>query len=398
MTPRPFPKAKKINGTRILLRVDWNVPISKRGPEDSLKLERTMPFLQELSKRGAKIILLTHLGRPKKREAALSTKRFLPLLKERYEIEPIYHKESVGSARDRAKLLKQIGASEPGSIHLLENVRFDVGEEKGTKVLAKAYAELGDLYVNNAFAACHRAHVSVAVLPKLFQSEAFAGPQLIEEVKELSKLLDKPKRPFIAVIGGKKLSTKIPVLKKLFSLCDAVLIGGAMASPFLEAAGYKVGASYSDASAKADAKRLLKKRNLFLPGDVMVMKKGSRMHKLEATSVGQIGSTQSIRDVGPATLAAWGALLGRAKTILWNGPIGIAGQKASGFGSRFIARVIGAHAKGPALGIAGGGDTIPVIQDTQTLEWFDFVSTGGGAILEFIEKDGKLPGLIALKR
>ena len=125
---------------------------------------------------------------------------------------------------------------------------------------------------------------------------------------------------------------------------------------------------------------------------------GSRMHKLEATSVGQIGSTQSIRDVGPATLAAWGALLGRAKTILWNGPIGITEQKASGFGSRFIARVIGAHAKGPALGIAGGGDTIPVIQDTQTLEWFDFVSTGGGAILEFIEKDGKLPGLIALKR
>lgn len=396
MTLRPFPKAKKINGTRILLRVDWNVPMNKLGPEDSLKLERTVPFLKELSKRGAKILLLTHIGRPKKREAALSTKRLAPLLKSRYGLDVVYHKESVSSLGNRAKMLKRVEESEPGSIHLLENVRFETGEERGLKTLAKAYAELGEIFINDAFASCHRAHVSVSVLPTLMKNRAYAGPQLIEEVQALSRLLKKPKHPFVAVIGGKKLSTKIPVLKKLLDICDAVLVGGAMASPFLQAAGYKIGASYSDTSAKTDAKRLLSKRNLFLPGDVMVVKKGSRTNKLEAVLVDDIGSSQMIVDVGAATLAAWGAMLGRAKTILWNGPIGMIELQPAGFGSRFIARVIGAHAKGPALGIAGGGDTIPVIQETQTLEWFDFVSTGGGAMLEFVAKDGKLPGLSPL--
>jgi phosphoglycerate kinase len=281
-------------------------------------------------------------------------------------------------------------------VHLLENVRFEKGEETNDKSLAKAYADLADMFVNDAFASCHRSHVSVVGIAKLLP--AYAGPSLTNEVSHLIRLIDKPASPFIAVVGGLKLSTKLPVIEALASACDKVMIGGAMATPFLKAKKFDIGKSVYEKEGVAIAAKLLKKKNLLLPEDVVVTQKLTPNPSLRRVGVRQIEKRDMVVDVGPKTLKAWGEQIAKAKTILWNGPIGITENKACGFGSRFLARAIARRAKGKAFGVSGGGDTIPVIVQTKTEEGFDFVSTGGGAMLEFIAKRGKLPGIMALLR
>lgn len=395
MRLRTLPAKKNLRGQRVLLRVDWNIPLEGGiEPEASLKVERSLQMLKTLTARGAIVIVLTHLGRPKKREASLSTKRLVPLLKKGYDFDVIFHGESVSDAKGRAKIEKHLASAEAGSMHLLENVRFEAGEEKNLASLAKAYASLGDMFVNDAFASCHRAHVSVVGIAKYLPG--FAGLSLEAEAKSLSALLTKPKRPFVAVIGGKKLSTKIPIITTLLKTCDAVMVGGAMAHACLVAKGYSIGASYVETEALSAAKKLLKAKNLFLPSDLIVTHKLKEGSALRHVPIDKLESKDISVDIGYATLKDWGQHIQSAKTILWNGPIGVTEFKEMGAGSRFIARVIGAQAKGRALGIAGGGDTIPVIQSTKTLESFDFVSTGGGAMLEFLTKKGHLPGLTPL--
>lgn len=377
------------------MRVDWNIPLQgEMEAEALLKVERSLAGIRELSRRGAVVILLTHLGRPKKREGGLSTNQLVPILKRLYDLEVIYHKESVSDKAQCTKLLKHFLEAESGSLHLLENVRFEQGEEKNSLLLSKAYASLGDVFVNDAFASCHRSHVSVVGIAKLLPS--FAGPALAEEVKALGQLLKKPKRPFVAVIGGKKLTTKLPVIKTLLGVCDAVMVGGAMSHAVFVAQGYSIGASYLEKEGVAEARALLKTKKLLLPVDVIVAKNISDEATLEQVSVDEVKKGDVVVDVGPATLKAWGEVIQSAKTVLWNGPVGVTEIKKMGAGSRFLARVIGGHSQGAALGIAGGGDTIPVIMQTKTETWFDFVSTGGGAMLEFLVLKGRLPGLVPL--
>lgn len=395
MNLRTLPKIKNIRGQRVLVRVDWNIPLQgEMEPEALLKVERSLVGIRELSRRGAVVILLTHLGRPKKCEVALSTKQLVPMLHRLYNLDVVYHKERISDKTQHSLLSKALLKAEPGSLHLLENVRFEEGEEKNSLPLAKAYASLGDAFVNDAFASCHRSHVSVVGVTKLLPS--FAGPALVEEVKALGELLKKPKRPFVAVIGGKKLTTKLPVIKTLLGVCDAVMVGGAMSHAALVAKGLSIGASYVEKDGVPEAKSLLKAKNLFLPIDVMVVKKISDDAVLSRVFVDEVGKKDMMVDVGPATLKAWGEVIQAAKTILWNGPVGVTENEKTGAGSRFLARVIGGRSKGAALGIAGGGDTIPVIMQTKTQNWFDFVSTGGGAMLEFLILKGRLPGLVPL--
>ncbi len=395
MILRTLSKTKKIQGVRVLVRVDWNIPLDGTiEPEASLKVERSLGGIRDLVHRGAIVILLTHLGRPKKREKYLSTKRLVPLLQKTYDLKVIFHPESVGDVVARKKLLTCLACAAPGSVHLLENVRFEPGEEKNIVGLAKAYASLGDLFVQDAFASCHRAHTSVLGVTK--QLPSFAGPALVEEVKTLSLLLKKPKRPFVAIIGGKKLTTKIPVIQALLSLCDTVMVGGAMAHPFFVAQGLAIGASYLEKEAIGAAKKLLDASNLILPKDVIVTTKVEETAVLRRVSVKEVAKKEVIVDLGYGAMKEWGERIQGAKTILWNGPVGLTEVKSMGAGSRFIARVIGRRAKGATLGVAGGGDTIPVIMATQTQAGFDFVSTGGGAMLEFFAKRGELPGLIPL--
>ena len=364
--------------------------------EASLKIERSLPLLKALKKRGAKVVVLTHLGRPSKRDRRFSTKPLERLLRETYGLDLTYHAESVANKTEHAKLQSVFASATPGSIHLLENVRFLKGEVENNKTLAKAYADLGDLFINDAFASCHRAHVSVSGIAKLLP--AYAGPSLVEEVTALSRLLDHPKSPFVAVIGGLKLTTKLPVIEALCRVCDEVLIGGAMATAFFKAQKMEVGKSAYEKEGITLAKKLLKCKGIRLPEDVVVTSKVTNDPVLRRVSVEAISKKDMIVDVGPKTLKAWNEIISSASTIVWNGPVGIIECAPCGFGSRFLARMIGARAKGKAFGVAGGGDTLPAIHATKTEHHFDFVSTGGGAMLDFIALKGKLPGLMVLLR
>ncbi len=393
---RRLPPKHKIKGAPILVRVDWNIPdAAVHGLEGSLKLERSIPYIKELSKRGAIVILLTHLGRPKKKDKVHSTRSLAKRMK-RFGLNIAFHPESVSKPEERKRLSDRLAKAEPGSLHLLENVRFEKGEESNSITLAKAWASLGYFFVNDAFASSHRAHASVVGIAK--QLPSYAGPSLVAEVEQLGRLIEKPASPFVAVIGGKKLSTKIPVLKSLLTKCDYVLVGGAMATPFLAAKKLQIGKSYLESGSIAQAQKLLKSKKLILPVDVMLAEKLVAQPALKRVTVDAIGKKEIIVDIGPATLAAWSKIIASAKTILWNGPVGWTECKSCGSGSRFIARVIATRSKGRAFGVAGGGDTLPVLAESKSVQWFDFVSTGGGAMLEFIVMNGKLPGITALLR
>lgn len=379
-------------GKRVLLRVDWNVPLHAHAePEASLKIERSLETIQWLQKKKAIVILLTHIGRPEKRDRKHSTQHLVRLLKETYGMAIEYHGESVAKTEERKVLKKVFETAQPGSVHLLENVRFEEGEDKNLKSLAKAYAELGEVFVNDAFASSHRAHVSVVGIASLLPS--YAGLSLTQEVHALTRLIQRPKKPVVAIIGGLKLSTKLPVIAALRKQCDRLLVGGAMATTILAAAGKKIGSSYVEEDAISLADKLVTDKVIGLPIDVVVTKKIAHPLHLRTVSIDAIEVDDKIVDVGKKTLKAWANEVQGAQTILWNGPIGISEIPACGFGSRFIARLVATRAKGKAFGVAGGGDTLPLIIETKTLPWFDHVSMGGGALLEFVANQGKLPGL-----
>lgn len=395
MSYRQLPSRSSLRGKIVLVRVDWNVPmLGGLAPEESLKIERTLPTLQGLARRGAVVAVLTHLGRPEKWEARFSTSRLASLLSRHYHTPIQFHEESVSDGKARAQLCESLRAAPTGSIHLLENVRFEKGEEKNDAKLAKAYAAVGDLFVNDAFASSHRSHASVVGIAK--QLPSYAGSALLEEVKHLSRLQQKPIHPFVVVIGGLKLSTKVPVLRSLLPRCDRLLIGGAMAATFAASNKRNIGKSFVEKMAFSAARTLGKHRKIVLPEDVAVTERVTAVPKLRFASMDAIDKREIIVDIGPKTLRAWGEILQGARTILWNGPVGIAEVHACGFGSRFLARTIGKLARGKAFAVVGGGDTLPILVETRTTDAFDFVSTGGGALLEFLAKKGKLPGLTCL--
>ncbi len=397
MKLRLLSKTKSLKGKRVLVRVDWNIPLKgELRSESLLKVERSLGTLRDLSKRGARVVVLTHLGRPKGKEAAFSTRHLVPILKRYFGMTLIMHEERISHPRERARVHEALWTAKPGSIHLLENVRFEAGEEKNDSALAKAYAEIGDLFINDAFASCHRAHASVVGVAKMLP--AYAGAALVAEVRALSRLIDQPRRPLVAVIGGKKLSTKIPVLQSLLRHCDYVLIGGAMATTFSAAKGQSVGRSFVDHDAFRMARRLGRDPKIALPIDVAVSTKlvGGRR---KVVALDHIKQDEMVFDMGPQTLLAWNSVFRSAKTILWNGPVGVDEQEPWDRGSKALARLLAKRAAvASTFVVAGGGDTIPVIAATKTMKKFDYVSTGGGALLEFIAKNGKLPGLVGLMR
>lgn len=377
------------------MRVDWNVPLSgDLATEDSLKLSRSIATVKMLASRGAVVVIATHLGRPKGRDPKFSTKKLVVAVGMQYGVKVDF----VGDALDTTDGLKaaalRIEHTKPGDILLLENVRYYAGEEKNDSKLAKAFASLADLFVNDAFASCHRAHASVVGVAKLLPQ--FAGPTLIDEVAGLEKLLTKPKKPFVAIIGGAKLTTKLPVLEALLKTADTVMIGGAMANVFFAAQKKQIGKSFVEKEGIPFAKKLLKHPKLHLPIDVVVAPKIVDGAKARASSVDSVKKTESIGDIGPATMRAWSAEIKKAKTIAWNGPMGVAEMRTFSHGSMVIARSIAARSKGPTYGVVGGGDTLPIALATGMSEWYDHLSTGGGAMLEFIVNKGKLPGLTVL--
>jgi phosphoglycerate kinase len=391
---RSLSSLKLAPGERVLVRVDWNVPLEGGlKPEQSLKIKRSLETIDWLQKKKAVVVLLTHLGRPKGADPAFSTAVLVPLLKRVYQLRLTHHAERVSSAKERVRLQADLTQAEPGSVHLLENVRFEAGEDKNAPALAKAYAGLASAFVNDAFASCHRAHASVVGIAK--QLPAYAGKSLLEEDKALFKLLaDKP-RPRLAVIGGLKLSTKLPLLRTLVQGFDQVLVGGAMATTIKAAHGQPIGASFVEPDCFREAKRLATQGQLVLPEDIVVAS-GKTLKNYRVTTWDQIEHDERVVDVGPKTLRAWGALIAEAKVLVWNGPVGFFEVPAFGAGTRFVARAVGARSKGSAYGVAGGGETLAAIAGTKTGPWFDHLSTGGGALLEYLSMEGALPGLLPL--
>jgi len=386
--------SKNLKGKRVFLRVDWNVPLKGAfAAEDSLKVTRTVSTAKNLAKRGAIVLIATHLGRPKGRDAELSTSKLLPKLKDS-GLEIVFLGDSLDEKAGLKSATDKVNAAKPGTIFLLENVRFYAGEEKNDLKISKAYASLADMFVNDAFASCHRKHSSVVGVAKLLPH--FAGPTLVEEVSALSKLLEKPKHPYLAIIGGAKLTTKLPVIEALLKVADKVLIGGAMAHAFFAAKKLEIGKSYVEKEGIAAARKMLKNPKIVLPVDAVVAKKVEPGAKATTANVLKLKKTDAIGDIGPVTMREWSDEIRKAKTIVWNGPLGVADIPAFSHGSMVICRAMAARSRGKAYGVAGGGDTLPVVLSSGMEEWFDHVSTGGGAMLEFIVEKGKLPGLMAL--
>lgn len=392
MKLKQLPAGQELKGQRVLMRVDWNVPLKgELAAVDSLKFTAVKSTIADLRARQAVVIIMTHLGRPKNQEDAFSTRHLLPKIKAQLGLDLKFIKYRVDQPAGLAQAKKIIHGLKPGQVCLLENVRFFKGEGNNDPRLARALASLGDLFINEAFASSHRAHASVVGVTDY--APAYAGPALCAEVQALARLLHHPAKPFVAVIGGAKLSGKIETLKILMEKADKVLIGAAMAHVFFLAKGLPIGKSLVEKETLDQAKQLVKNKKLVLPVDVIVAKQIVPQAKVRVVPIQEVGKLDMIGDIGTETMIQWSKIIRGAKTLVWNGPVGVTEIPIFSHGSKILMQIIAARSRGPAFGVVGGGDTLPIVMESGMSQWMDHVSTGGGAMLEFIEKNGQLPGL-----
>ncbi len=366
---------KSLSGKRVLLRVDFNVPIENNKVVDDFRIKKAVPTIKYLHSKGAIIILISHLGK----DGEESLKPVFKSLKKYFPTASFIDESILGYGATG-----ELDNLEKGDIVLMKNLRGDEGEKKNLPSFARGLSRYADIYVNDAFSVCHRAHASIVGLPKHLPS--YAGLQLLEEIKNISNIF-KPKHPFLFILGGAKFETKIPLVKKYLHLAEEVFIGGAIANDFLKARGYGVGISKVD-NKNLPISSLLKRKNLILPTDVEVTKgKKNRFSGVE-----DIDTNESIVDMGPNTIKDIEKLIKKAKLILWNGPLG---KYEDGY-SKSTESLLKAVAKSKAYSVIGGGDTVSLVSKLKLESKFNFVSTGGGAMLEFLTKE-TLPGIKALK-
>jgi phosphoglycerate kinase len=386
-----------VAGKRVLVRVDFNVPMKGGVITDATRIERTMPTITELSKKGAKVILLSHLGRPD--GAANPEFSLRPVAAKLAEILGGPVEFAIDCIGEPAKTL--ISSMLGGDVALLENTRFHAGEEENDPAFVKALAENGDLYVNDAFSAAHRAHASTEGLARVLPSAA--GRSMEKEIDYLAAALSNPVRPLIAVVGGAKVSTKIDLLMNLVGKADMLAVGGGMANTFLFAEGYSIGKSLCEPALAETAREIAKEAqkrgcDLVLPIDVVVAKKFEAGAETRVVAIDDIGAEEMILDLGPETVDLIAAKIETAKTLVWNGPLGAFETKPFDTATVEAARFAAKRAKSGALvAVAGGGDTVAALAAAGVEDDFTYVSTAGGAFLEWLEgKD--LPGVAALKK
>jgi phosphoglycerate kinase len=381
-----------LRGRKVLLRVDFNVPVEGGKVTNDFRLRMTIPTLTELRHRGAGLIIISHLGRPKgKREPKLSLAPVANALSGLLERRVMFVDDIVGSkAKMAAAALKE------GEIMVLENLRFDPREEKNDADFAKALASLAAVYVNDAFGTLHRAHASVEAITRFIPS--YAGPLVLKETDVLLRLSTSPAHPFVVLLGGAKVEDKINLVEKFIERADKVLIGGAMAYTFLKAQGIPIGRSRYDPKSIESVSRALKssKQNgdkLFLPVDHIVVK-SIEGDEVPQVSEGMIPEGYIGVDIGPRTIERYRVAMRGAKTILWNGPMGVFEVERFSKGTMAMARAIG---RSRAYTVLCGGDTISAVELYGNIDRLSYVSTGGGAALEFLENP-QLPGIKALLR
>ena len=390
MTVRDFDP----QGKRVLVRVDFNVPIEDGKVKDDSRIRAALPTIRYLLDNGASVVLMSHLGRPKGK--VVESARLRPvaqwlsaLLKMPVPItgDPL----GIGT-RDAVARLK------PGQVLMLENLRFHPQEESNDDEYAKTLASYGDIYVNDAFGTAHRAHASTVGVTKYLP--AYAGLLMEREIEALSSLLENVAHPFAAIIGGAKVSGKLGVLNNLMGLCDSFLIGGGMANTFLVAQGYGVGKSLLEKDLVEDAKQILDKAQangveLLLPSDVVVAKEVTRGAEHKSVKVNKIPNSWSVVDVGPDTTDTFVKALGPARTIFWNGPLGVFEVPTFGDGTRAVARELARLAEDGVTVVVGGGDSVAALEELGLASKMTHISTGGGASLEFME-GRELPGISVL--
>ena len=386
-----------LKGQRALVRVDFNVPMHEGEVSDDTRLQAAVPTIQKLRQGGAKVVLLAHFDRPKgKVVPSMSLEPIVPALAKVLGGPVAFAADCVGEAAAAA-----VDALGPGDVLLLENVRFHTGEEGNDPAFAKALAANGDLYVNDAFSAAHRAHASTEGLAHVLP--AYAGEQMRLELSALDKALGKPERPVLGIVGGSKVSTKLDLLSHLVTKLDKLAIGGGMANTFLYAQGHDVGASYCEkdmAETARDIIRLAGQHNckLFLPLDIVVAEKMAPGAPARVRTLGAVDEHERILDAGPETIERLCRAMDNSKTLIWNGPLGVFEMppfdKATVSAAKHAAELV---KSGRLVAVAGGGDTVAALNAAGCAEDFTFVSTAGGAFLEWME--GKtLPGVAALSQ
>jgi len=385
-----------VRGKRVLVREDLNVPMEGGAVTDDTRLRSAAPTVAELADKGAIVLVLAHFGRPKGERhpdmsLALVTGAFRSVLGRDVR----FVGDCCGEEAEAA-----IAQLQPGDIALLENTRFHKGEEKNDPELARAMAKLGDLYVNDAFSAAHRAHVSTEGLAHLLP--AYAGRSMQAELEALEKALGKPEHPVAAVVGGAKVSTKLDVLKHLVARVDHLIIGGGMANTFLAARGVDVGKSLCEHDLKDTVLEILDAADkadciVHLPYDVVVAKEFRANPPIRTVNVHEVTADEMILDVGPAAVEALGDALKTCRTLVWNGPLGAFEIPPFDTATVALARTAAALTKGGSLvSVAGGGDTVAALNHAGVAGDFSFVSTAGGAFLEWME-GRELPGVTALE-
>lgn len=373
----------ELKNQRVLIREDLNVPVKDGKVKSDARILAALPTIKLALEKGAAVMICSHLGRPE--EGVFS---------EEDSLAPVAAYLSKALGRD-VPLVKDYLAGvevQPGELVLLENVRFNKGEKKNTDELAQQYAALCDVFVMDAFGTAHRAQGSTHGVAK-FAKVACAGPLLAAELDALAKALLKPTRPMTAIVAGSKVSTKLDVLNALSEKCDQLIVGGGIANTFLAAAGYPVGKSLYEADLLETARSIADKVSVPLPIDVVVASEFAESAKATVKLVAEVTADDMILDIGPQTAAHFAELLKSAGTILWNGPVGVFEFDQFGNGTKALALAI---AESPAFSIAGGGDTLAAIDKYGVAEQISYISTGGGAFLEFVE--GKvLPAVAVLE-
>lgn len=384
-----------LNGKTVLLRVDLNVPVQDGKVTDTTRIDRAKPTIDALRAKGAKIAVLAHFGRPKGAVNAEFSLSFLPsVLKGSWGCDVAFASDCIGDAAKDA-----IAALAPGDVVLLENVRFHKGEEANDPAFAKALAELGDVFINDAFSAAHRAHASTEGLAHFLPCAA--GLLMEAELNALQNALEKPQSPVMAVVGGAKISTKLSVLENLVQKVDYLFLGGGMANTFLFAQGQPVGMSLCEKDMADEAKAISQKAEaagckIILPTDRIAVREFGENVPFEVIATGDIADDQEAVDIGPQTITDIDALLATCKTVLWNGPMGVFEVKPFDKGTNGVAESVAKYTKsGQMISVAGGGDTVAALENAGVADDFTYISTAGGAFLEWLE--GKtLPGVAAL--
>ena len=384
-----------VSGKRVLVRVDLNVPMENGKITDATRIERITPTITEIAGKGGKVILLAHFGRPKGRDAKESLRPVAAEVAHVIKQHVGFADDCVGDAAEKA-----VAAMNNGDILLLENTRFHKEEEKNDPAFVDKLARLGDLYVNDAFSAAHRAHASTEGLAHALP--AYAGRSMQSELEALGKALDAPQRPVIALVGGAKVSTKLDLLENLITKVQALVIGGAMANTFLHAQGYNVQKSLAEKDMAETARRILAKAEdagcaIILPVDAIVAFHFHANAPSHAYGVDALPAGGMVLDVGSQSIERIKGAIDDAATLVWNGPLGAFEMTPFDQGTVIVARYAAERSRtGKLVSVAGGGDTVAALNHAHVADKFTYVSTAGGAFLEWLE-GRKLPGVEALK-